>query len=232
MAPGVERVPSSAGSPPWSSALLESPDCCAYMFSQPAVAYTNQSLPVPLPSSLLLQDNSQDAIQFLEAAGVNLSGLVQLGGHSRKRTHNNPTGPNVGFAIMKALHDKQAQTPGISLVTSAHVRGLCMGGPGLRLTQGGRQGKGGTGALLEERGSAGSLENRSTRKLGRQGALPLDELLSVNRGRCLPRYFCSSHTSSQYHPSRGHADRIVRAAGLVATCRLLGWSMRAGAFRA
>lgn len=52
---------------------------------------------------------------------MDLSGLVQLGGHSIKRTHNNPRGPNVGFAIMKALHDKQAAVPGIKLITSAQV---------------------------------------------------------------------------------------------------------------
>ena len=81
----------------------------------------------------LVQEQSQDAIAFLEAAGVNLSALVQLGGHSRKRTHHNPAGPNVGFAIMKALHDRQAATPGIKLITSAQAGAaplLCWGGVG------------------------------------------------------------------------------------------------------
>ncbi len=69
------------------------------------------------------QDSSQGAISWLESAGVNLSGVVQLGGHTKKRTHHNPSGPNVGFAIMKALHDKQSQTPSIRLITSAQARG-------------------------------------------------------------------------------------------------------------
>ena len=85
----------------------------------------------------LVQEQSQDAIAFLEAAGVNLSALVQLGGHSRKRTHHNPAGPNVGFAIMKALHDRQAATPGIKLITSAQAgAALCFAwGVGGRLAR-------------------------------------------------------------------------------------------------
>jgi aspartate oxidase len=66
-----------------------------------------------------LQAHSQEAISFLESQGVDLSGVTQLGGHSRKRTHFNPKGPNVGFAIMKQLVAKLEQLPNVHLITSA-----------------------------------------------------------------------------------------------------------------
>lgn len=72
----------------------------------------------------LLQGGSTAALHFLESAGLNLSSLVQLGGHSRKRTHANPSGPNVGFAIMKALQQRQQQLPNIWVVKGANVTGL------------------------------------------------------------------------------------------------------------
>ena len=47
------------------------------------------------------QADSRDAVGWLEGQGIDLSGLVQLGGHSKKRTHTSSRGP-VGFSIMKA----------------------------------------------------------------------------------------------------------------------------------
>lgn len=38
--------------------------------------------------------------------GLDLCKLSQLGGHSVKHTHRNPSGPNVGMAIMLALIKK------------------------------------------------------------------------------------------------------------------------------
>lgn len=122
-----------------------SPDSrvCCWRLAEHNLKDICQSAPVaegtvcPLQS---VQDRSQEAIGFLEAAGLNLSGVVQLGGHTKKRTHHNLAGPNVGTAIMRALHTQQAATPSIKLVTSAQVRGLPpqLGswGGGLRLTQG------------------------------------------------------------------------------------------------
>lgn len=67
------------------------------------------------------QEHSTAALQFLGSVGVDLSSVVQLGGHSRRRTHHNPSGPNVGFAIMKALQERLGQTPRVKLITSAQV---------------------------------------------------------------------------------------------------------------
>eukprot|EP00887_Chlorella_sp_A99_P002099 scaffold21.g2099.t1 len=71
-----------------------------------------------------LVEGSSAAISFLESAGVDLSGVVQLGGHSVKRTHHNPSGPNVGFAIMKALQGRLAQLPNVRVVKGANVTEL------------------------------------------------------------------------------------------------------------
>jgi aspartate oxidase len=69
-----------------------------------------------------VQGDSQAALSWLESLGVDLSGRVQLGGHSRKRTHTSSRGP-VGFAIMKALLDREAADGRIRVVTGAKVRG-------------------------------------------------------------------------------------------------------------
>lgn len=44
---------------------------------------------------------SEEAMHFIQGMGVDMSKVSQLGGHSHARTHRNPSGPNVGFAIMK-----------------------------------------------------------------------------------------------------------------------------------
>ncbi len=74
--------------------------------------------------TLRLQADSRDAVGWLEGQGIDLSGLVQLGGHSRKRTHTSARGP-VGFSIMKALLDKQAASERIEVIASANVRAVC-----------------------------------------------------------------------------------------------------------
>lgn len=50
-----------------------------------------------------LVGHSVKALNFLEATGVNLSRVTKLGGHSVPRSHSNPTGPNVGLAIIQAV---------------------------------------------------------------------------------------------------------------------------------
>ncbi len=69
-----------------------------------------------------MQGDSQAALSWLESQGVELSGRVQLGGHSRKRTHTSARGP-VGFAVMKALLDREATDGRIRVVTGAKVGG-------------------------------------------------------------------------------------------------------------
>ena len=86
----------------------------------------------PACTALLLQADSQAALAWLEAAGVDLSGTVQLGGHSRNRTHTSSRGP-AGVAIMKALQGRLAAQPEerLRVVTGAKVgRGLVGGGGG------------------------------------------------------------------------------------------------------
>lgn len=59
------------------------------------------SPPPPQPQPPAPQGDSQAAISWLQSRGIDLAGLVQLGGHTRKRTHTSSRGP-VGFSIMKA----------------------------------------------------------------------------------------------------------------------------------
>ncbi len=56
--------------------------------------------------------------------GVDISKISRLGGHSVSRTHSNPTGPNVGFAITKAALDKFKTLPNVQLVTAAPVKDI------------------------------------------------------------------------------------------------------------
>lgn len=74
------------------------------------------------PLTPVSQADSSEAVAWLESCGIDLGGRVQLGGHSRKRTHTSTRGP-VGFTIMKALLDLEAADPRIRLVTGAQVGG-------------------------------------------------------------------------------------------------------------
>jgi flavocytochrome c len=59
----------------------------------------------------ILVDHSNQALKWLQdRVGVKFDDLGQLGGHSRKRTHR-PSGPPVGFAIMKALQNAIKEFP-------------------------------------------------------------------------------------------------------------------------
>lgn len=74
-----------------------------------------------------LADDSADAIAFLEEkTGLNLtSNIVQLGGHSRKRTHTDPAGP-IGFDLMRSLEARLANSPNVEVITAAKVIGLLL----------------------------------------------------------------------------------------------------------
>ncbi|PSC72118.1 tobamovirus multiplication 1-like [Micractinium conductrix] len=76
---------------------------------------------------------SQEAVGWLEKQGIDLSGRVQLGGHTRKRTHTSTKGP-VGFSIMKALLDLEAKEERIRVITGAKVEELQHGQDGGRVT--------------------------------------------------------------------------------------------------
>lgn len=72
-----------------------------------------------------LVDRSQDALQFLQAAGARLGTVSQLGGQSVARTHSPPAGePPVGLAIMHALLHSIHQQGNIQVCTGVQVTGL------------------------------------------------------------------------------------------------------------
>lgn len=71
-----------------------------------------------------LVGSSREAVTFLEDCGVDLSKVVRLGGHSIPRTRSNPTGPNVGFALIKAVSSKVQALPSVSTITNAKVTKL------------------------------------------------------------------------------------------------------------
>jgi succinate dehydrogenase/fumarate reductase flavoprotein subunit len=73
----------------------------------------------PLVDALV--SDSSTALDFLQSRGVDLSAVVQLGGHSHRRTHANPSGPNVGTAIMTELLERQKHMPGIKVIVGARV---------------------------------------------------------------------------------------------------------------
>ncbi|EFN54784.1 hypothetical protein CHLNCDRAFT_134736 [Chlorella variabilis] len=70
-----------------------------------------------------LVGDSQEAVGWLESQGIELSGRVQLGGHTRKRTRTSTRGP-VGFSIMRALLERQAGDSRVRVVTGAKVESL------------------------------------------------------------------------------------------------------------
>mmetsp|Transcript_70373 Transcript_70373/g.131646 ORF Transcript_70373/g.131646 Transcript_70373/m.131646 type:complete len:498 (-) Transcript_70373:203-1696(-) len=80
-----------------------------------------------------LCENSKDAIEWLQAHGVTLDAVVQLGGHSMPRTHNRHVPPgeraaNVGFEIMKCLIDEAAADTAITTIANARVKELLTAG--------------------------------------------------------------------------------------------------------
>ncbi|KAK9810002.1 hypothetical protein WJX72_003197 [[Myrmecia] bisecta] len=74
-----------------------------------------------------LVENSADALKFLESFGVDLSKVNQLGGHSHSRTHSNPSGPNVGYAIISQLGKHVQGMPSVHLILNARVDHVLMG---------------------------------------------------------------------------------------------------------
>lgn len=68
-----------------------------------------------------LVHRSEEGIEFLKSYGVDLSGVTRLGGHSESRTHFNPSGPNVGFAIMQKLIAAVGEDSKIAVFVGADV---------------------------------------------------------------------------------------------------------------
>jgi hypothetical protein len=67
-----------------------------------------------------MQDNSEDALKFLEDLGLDLRKVVQGGGHSRPRTHTPSSGP-VGATTMKHLSAAVLALPEVEVITEAKV---------------------------------------------------------------------------------------------------------------
>ncbi|KAK1868110.1 hypothetical protein I4F81_010605 [Pyropia yezoensis] len=78
---------------------------------------------VHLADSLAAQGGG--ALAWLQAQGVDLSDVRQLGGHSRPRTHRPPQAGGkpapVGWTIISALQRRVAAVPAIETLTSARV---------------------------------------------------------------------------------------------------------------
>ncbi|CEO99188.1 hypothetical protein PBRA_001094, partial [Plasmodiophora brassicae] len=73
----------------------------------------------------VLVEQSRAAFAFLkESTGLDLSSVTQLGGHSLPRTHRNPTGPNVGYAITSALIARIQSSPRITVRLASPVASL------------------------------------------------------------------------------------------------------------
>eukprot|EP00049_Salpingoeca_infusionum_P018942 m.359436 g.359436 ORF g.359436 m.359436 type:complete len:550 (+) comp18565_c0_seq1:294-1943(+) len=71
---------------------------------------------------ILVQD-SKAAIEFVEKAGIELSVLSQLGGHTQRRTHREPNQPDgrprpIGFDIIKASKEEVLSSPKLVVRTS------------------------------------------------------------------------------------------------------------------
>ncbi|OSX77769.1 hypothetical protein BU14_0135s0043, partial [Porphyra umbilicalis] len=66
-----------------------------------------------------------DALKWLETQGVDLSDVVQLGGHSHARTHRPPQKGGkpapVGWTIISTLKARVAATPAIQIIPHARV---------------------------------------------------------------------------------------------------------------
>ncbi|KAJ5072739.1 3-oxosteroid 1-dehydrogenase [Anaeramoeba ignava] len=124
-----------------------------------------------------LTKDSADAINFLTQKGVNLDVLSQCGGHSQPRTHRSipredGKPENVGFTIIKTLHEYTKKNTNITILTGIEVidlltnkkkevigikyKNLTSGdekelfGEGIVLTTGGWGADRSTGSLLNE----------------------------------------------------------------------------------
>eukprot|EP00892_Ulva_mutabilis_P008723 jgi/Ulvmu1/6222/UM028_0080.1 len=71
-----------------------------------------------------LVEDSAEALHFIQHMGVDLSKISQLGGHSHARTHRNPTGPNVGYAMMKPLMEYVGSHDAVQTLTNCRLIGL------------------------------------------------------------------------------------------------------------
>ena len=75
----------------------------------------------PLVDALV--GDSAAGLEALQAAGMDLSGTVQLGGHTARRTHFPPHGP-VGWTIISALKKRLDAALNVRVVTGARATGL------------------------------------------------------------------------------------------------------------
>ena len=79
-------------------------------------------------------ENTQSSLEWILEQGkqenLDLSFVLHLGGHSAPRTRRNPKGPNVGFAIIKALNASIERNPMIELKLNTRVTSLLSGPDG------------------------------------------------------------------------------------------------------
>ncbi|KAI8473725.1 MAG: FAD binding domain-containing protein [Monoraphidium minutum] len=78
----------------------------------------------------VLAASSQDALALLASLGADVSTVVRLGGHSAPRTRCNASGPNIGFALVRAVEAAVRQQPNVRIVTHAKVVSAAYSGDG------------------------------------------------------------------------------------------------------
>eukprot|EP00775_Hariotina_reticulata_P006888 gene6888-7104_t len=94
---GGNSMKASSGINAVNPAAGDTPEIFAADTQQSGGGLSKQDLVAQLVS------NSEAGIAFLEGLNLNLSSIVRLGGHSKPRTRSNPSGPNVGFYLVKAV---------------------------------------------------------------------------------------------------------------------------------
>lgn len=71
-----------------------------------------------------LAHDSAEAIKFLQDLGLPLSEVIQLGGHSTRRTHRLATRAPIGFMLVKTLSNEVNKRENIHVLTSTVVNSL------------------------------------------------------------------------------------------------------------
>ena len=120
--------------------------------------------PAVAKPSAVQQESSERALEFLSSLGLDLGVVVRLGGHSAPRTHSNPSGPNVGMALVRGVEGALRRQPHVRVITSAAVTGVAYtpdGRVAVTYTEG-HAGTSGSGSGSGDGGAASSSISGST----------------------------------------------------------------------
>lgn len=116
----------------------------------------------------VLAAQSASAIDFLKSKGVPLDAVVQLGGHSRPRTHHEPPRADgkpapVGWDIIAALKRAVAETPSITVMTGVEALALTREGDAASASVG-------SDAATASSSSSGGVESAHASAAARTGS--------------------------------------------------------------